>query len=72
MHHGELTWHYYGLCSLSLILFLSFGTGNGTQKAFYADSDVLYISVHRFDGAFYPGGSGGDSDMIGEDAGKGL
>jgi len=30
--------------------------GNGTQKAFYEDPRVLYISIHRHDnGNFYPG-----------------
>lgn len=30
--------------------------GNGTQKTFYDDSEVLYISLHRHDqGNFYPG-----------------
>ena len=30
--------------------------GNGTQKAFYNDPRVLYISLHRFEnGKFYPG-----------------
>ena len=30
--------------------------GNGTQKMFYEDPRVLYISIHRHDnGNFYPG-----------------
>lgn len=30
--------------------------GNGTQQAFYADPNVLYISLHRYDdGNFFPG-----------------
>jgi len=30
--------------------------GNGTQKIFYDDPRVLYISIHRHDnGNFYPG-----------------
>lgn len=33
--------------------------GNGTQKAFYDDPNVLYISIHRHDnGNFYPGTGG--------------
>ena len=29
--------------------------GNGTQHAFYNSSNVLFISVHRYDnGSFYP------------------
>ena len=47
-------------------------TGNGTQKAFWSDPDVLYISVHVHEGgAFYPGGVGGGSDQVGEGAGLG-
>ena len=33
--------------------------GNGTQKFFYDDPRVLYISIHRHDnGNFYPGTGG--------------
>ena len=47
--------------------------GNGTQKAFWSDPDVLYISLHMFqNGAFYPGGIGGASDQVGEGSGTGL
>ncbi len=42
--------------------------GNGTQKAFYSRSDVLYISTHQF--PLYPGT--GDFPEIGEGAGKGF
>ena len=29
--------------------------GDGTQSIFYADSSVLYISLHRYDdGVYYP------------------
>lgn len=49
----------------------SFSAGNGTQKAFYTDPDVLYISIHRYDdGSFYPNGPNGNYDMCG--AGLGL
>lgn len=37
--------------------------GNGTQSAFYADSDVLFISLHQ--DSLYPEGWGGP-DQIGE------
>lgn len=43
--------------------------GNGTQDVFYADPDVLYLSVHR-GGAFYPGT--GYVDEVGEGEGKGM
>lgn len=30
--------------------------GNGTQKAFYNDPNVVYCSIHRYEnGHFYPG-----------------
>lgn len=46
-----------------------FSHGNGTQKIFYDNPDVLYISLHRWDeGKFYPF-SGAPSEC-GE--GKGL
>ncbi|EJU04046.1 histone deacetylase complex protein [Dacryopinax primogenitus] len=46
--------------------------GNGTQAAFYDDPDVLYISIHRYEGGnFYPGGTGGGVDKCGSGAGKG-
>ncbi len=42
--------------------------GNGTQDVFYADGEVLYLSVHR--SPFYPGtGEAGD---VGEGAGLGF
>jgi acetoin utilization deacetylase AcuC-like enzyme len=46
--------------------------GNGTQKAFWEDDDVLYISLHRHDGSFYPGGIMGEADMVGEEKGRGF
>jgi len=42
--------------------------GNGTQKAFYDRSDVLYISTHQF--PLYPGT--GDFSEIGSGPGKGF
>ena len=46
--------------------------GNGIQKAFYDDPNVLYISLHVYqDGKFYPGGDEGDWDHCGADAGIG-
>lgn len=29
--------------------------GNGTQQAFEADGDALFVSLHRYGGLFYPG-----------------
>ena len=46
--------------------------GNGTQKAFIDDPNVLYISIHRYDdGEFYPGGQFGSMYSVGEGAGVG-
>lgn len=46
--------------------------GNGTQKAFYDDDQVLYISLHRHDaGNFYPGtGDASDCGAGGSSLGK--
>lgn len=46
--------------------------GNGIQKAFYDDPNVLYISLHVYqDGRFYPGGDDGDLDHCGSGPGTG-
>lgn len=46
--------------------------GNGTQTAFYEDSSVLYISIHRHDnGMFYPTGKAGSHKKCGEGPGLG-
>lgn len=47
--------------------------GNGTQKVFFNDPHVLYISLHRYEqGKFYPGTQAGGADQVGEGAGKGF
>ncbi|OBA23754.1 hypothetical protein METBIDRAFT_30163 [Metschnikowia bicuspidata var. bicuspidata NRRL YB-4993] len=47
--------------------------GNGTQRAFYDDPRVLYISLHRFEnGRFYPGTKYGGADMVGKGKGEGF
>ncbi|KAK6456859.1 histone deacetylase HDA1 [Scheffersomyces xylosifermentans] len=47
--------------------------GNGTQKSFYDDPRVLYISLHCYDnGRFYPGTKYGNSDQVGENQGEGF
>lgn len=48
------------------------GAGNGTQKAFWEDDDVLYMSLHRHGDGFYPGGTFGGADKVGEGKGKGY
>ncbi|KAF9977453.1 Histone deacetylase hda1 [Actinomortierella ambigua] len=47
--------------------------GNGTQRAFIDDPNVLYCSLHRFEnGTFYPGDPiQGAHTMVGEGAGRG-
>ena len=48
------------------------GKGNGVQKAFYDDPNVLYISVHvHMDGRFYPNDPNGDHLHCGKGAGMG-
>ncbi|WFD33683.1 histone deacetylase [Malassezia cuniculi] len=40
--------------------------GNGTQRAFWDDADILYVSLHRYEGGkFYPGGTFGNYDSVG-------
>ncbi|KAG2733636.1 hypothetical protein G9P44_003161 [Scheffersomyces stipitis] len=47
--------------------------GNGTQKSFYDDPRVLYISLHRYEnGRFYPGTKYGGADQVGEKDGEGY
>ncbi|KAJ5673297.1 histone deacetylase [Penicillium longicatenatum] len=59
-------------CRKIMILDWDVHHGNGIQKAFYDDPNVLYISIHvHQDGMFYPGGPNGDMDMCGEGPGVG-
>ncbi|KAF5093338.1 hypothetical protein D0Z03_002465 [Geotrichum reessii] len=47
--------------------------GNGTQRAFYNDPRVLYISLHRYEGGkFYPGTDYAAHNMSGEGEGRGF
>ncbi|EGN99896.1 hypothetical protein SERLA73DRAFT_180181 [Serpula lacrymans var. lacrymans S7.3] len=47
--------------------------GNGTQRAFYDDPSVLYISLHRYEsGQFYPCGTFGSMVSCGEGPGLGY
>lgn len=59
--------------SVSKILIVDWDVhhGNGTQEVFYADSNVLYISLHRYDdGNFFPGS--GSPAEVGSGAGEGF
>ncbi|WFD19373.1 histone deacetylase [Malassezia caprae] len=40
--------------------------GNGTQRAFWDDDRVLYVSLHRYEnGTFYPGSTFGHYEQVG-------
>lgn len=53
-----------------LILDWDIHHGNGIQHIFYEDSNVLYISVHRFDnGEYFPGLREGNYDFVGNGPG---
>ncbi|KAL2366192.1 hypothetical protein RJZ56_000840 [Blastomyces dermatitidis] len=59
-------------CRKILILDWDVHHGNGVQKAFYDDPNILYISLHVYrDGSFYPGGEEGNWDHCGEGNGLG-
>ena len=48
-------------------------TGNGTQKAFFDDPSVLYMSIHRHDGgSFYPQSDFGAIEVTGSGDGEGT
>ncbi|GHJ85542.1 hypothetical protein NliqN6_1944 [Naganishia liquefaciens] len=47
--------------------------GNGTQKAFFDDPSVLYMSIHRHDGgSFYPQSDFGAIEVTGSGDGEGT
>lgn len=47
--------------------------GNGTQHMFENNSNVLYISIHRYDnGTFFPKKIDGNFDFVGKENGKGF
>lgn len=59
-------------CRKVLILDWDVHHGNGIQHAFYDDPNVLYISLHVYQGGtFYPCLPDGDYDYCGEGAGEG-
>jgi histone deacetylase 6 len=60
-------------CDRVLIVDWDVHHGNGTQHMFLEDKSVLYFSVHRFDnGDFYPCGTEGCVECVGEGAGEGY
>jgi len=69
VHHGKALEFNFYLCRSHYILVPK---GNGTQKAFWTDPNVLYISIHQFqNGSFYPGGMGGAANQVGHGSGTG-
>jgi histone deacetylase 6 len=59
-------------CRRILIVDWDVHHGNGCQKAFYKDPNILYISLHvHMNGGFYPSGDGGAMDKCGEGPGLG-
>lgn len=47
--------------------------GNSTQKIFYNDEQILYISIHKYlNGSFYPSNTCADCDQLGSDKGVGF
>ncbi|KAL4747341.1 hypothetical protein BDW72DRAFT_182965 [Aspergillus terricola var. indicus] len=59
-------------CRKIMILDWDVHHGNGIQKAFYDDPNVLYISLHVYqNGSFYPGEKDGDADFCGAGVGEG-
>ncbi|PJF19637.1 hypothetical protein PSACC_00555 [Paramicrosporidium saccamoebae] len=56
-----------GLARKIIILDWDIHYGNGTQKIFASDPDVLFISIHRYDdGKFYPSDVEGSPTYVGE------
>lgn len=62
-----------GLAKKVMILDWDVHHGNGTQKVFEEDQNVLFISIHRHDrGTFYPSGFAGSPACVGADPAKGF
>ena len=59
-----------GLAKRVVILDWDVHHGNGTQDILEEDPNILYVSLHRFGGGFYPGT--GDCTEVGKGDGKGF
>ncbi|KIX04393.1 uncharacterized protein Z518_05261 [Rhinocladiella mackenziei CBS 650.93] len=60
-------------CRKILIVDWDVHHGNGCQKAFYDDPNILYISIHvHMNGMFYPSGNEGDMYHCGTGPGLGM
>ncbi|XP_054723790.1 histone deacetylase 6-like [Uloborus diversus] len=55
-----------------LILDWDIHHGNGTQRIFYEDGNVLYVSLHLYDGDFFPGSPEADHTAVGHGQGEGY
>lgn len=66
-------WYIKPNCYVHLPITRDVHHGNGTQKAFLDDPNVVYCSIHRYDdGTFYPGDPVAAAlDMIGVGEGRG-
>lgn len=63
----------YSFAKRILILDWDVHHGQGTQRAFYSDSRVLYFSIHRYEfGVFWPKLRESDFDYVGSGAGTGF
>ncbi|KAI8332029.1 hypothetical protein BC941DRAFT_437294 [Chlamydoabsidia padenii] len=64
---------YPGKIKKILIIDWDVHHGNGTQKIFYDNPNVLYISIHRWDqGSFYPYSGAPEECGVGEGLGKNI
>ncbi|RKO85331.1 hypothetical protein BDK51DRAFT_32192, partial [Blyttiomyces helicus] len=64
--------HKNGTAKRTLIIDWDIHHGNGTQKIFYDDPNVFYISLHRYEGgAFFPYLRIADADHTGGEGAKG-
>jgi acetoin utilization deacetylase AcuC-like enzyme len=60
-------------CQRVLIVDWDVHHGNGTQRMFYDNPNVMYVSLHRYDdGKFYPPSKDGGPTMIGASGAEGT
>jgi len=69
---AELAKRKFGLSRIAIVDW-DVHWGNATQRMFYDDPTVFYISIHRYDdGFFYPGDEEADETHIGKGKGVGY
>ncbi|KAI7826446.1 hypothetical protein BX661DRAFT_33788 [Kickxella alabastrina] len=62
-----------GLAERIMVVDWDIHHGNGIQDIFIRNPNVLYCSLHRYDGGdFYPASNEGNMDKVGKDAGRGF